>query len=46
MTGRLRADLFAFYADLSNRAKSMSKPEIKDMNPATIENLKSIGYIR
>ena len=43
---RLRADLINFHNDLAGKSKTMSTPEIIDMSPDVVENLKSLGYIR
>ena len=42
----LHHQLGRFTNKLLARAKTMSQPEVKNMNPRAIESLKSLGYIR
>ena len=42
----LGAQFAAFYKDLWTAARSMSQPEVKDLNPRLIESLDSLGYLR
>jgi hypothetical protein len=43
---QLRAELLDFYEDLVKTSRSMSKPQVVDMSPKRIKQLKSLGYIR
>ncbi len=46
VAARFRAELTAFRDDLTDQARAMSRPVVKDMSPARIRALKSLGYIR
>ena len=43
---RMRSELFAFYTELRDRSRSMSEPELVNLSPVRIEELRSLGYVR
>jgi len=43
---QLRTELIRIYNGNAARAKGMSKPEVVDLSPARIRQLRSLGYIR
>ena len=42
----MRTKLFEFYADLRRRARDMSEPEMVNLSPVRIQELRSLGYVR
>ena len=43
---KMRTELFDFYAELRERSRGMSEPELVNLSPVRIQELRSLGYVR
>ncbi|HXV60057.1 MAG TPA: sulfatase [Vicinamibacteria bacterium] len=43
---QMRSELFDFYSQLRDRARSMAEPDFVNLSPVRIEELRSLGYVR
>ena len=43
---KMRTELFDFYTQLRDRSRAMSEPELVNLSPVRIQELRSLGYVR